>query len=190
MFFLDKATARLNWNVNPLRTNLTIATNSNDNINNSVSIGDMYLNDSVTYLHANLGTWNITGDIKEQGELLMILWGQANPGGDVKGAINGDSVATLNIKASTLLDMIDNGQFYLNLAGGAWASLRIGYNFDYDAAITGGAWDAFKITRNDMWQRLSIVSLGDGMVQVHAIPEPATLALLGLGAVALLRRKR
>ena len=189
MFFLDKATARLNWNVNPLRTNLTIATNSNDNINNSVSIGDMYLNDSVTYLHANLGTWTISGDIKQQGELIMVMWGLANPGGTPIGAVNGNTVATLNIKYSTLLEMIENNHFFLNPANGAWARLRIGAEFDYDTVTGTSAWDAYRVTLANMYDKLDIVSLGGGMVQVHAIPEPATMILLGLGALVL-RRKR
>jgi hypothetical protein len=37
---------------------------------------------------------------------------------------------------------------------------------------------------------LDVVDLGGGAVQVNAVPEPATLALLGLGGLMLLRRRK
>lgn len=166
------------------------------NDNTAVSIGDIYLNDTWTYLGGGGGTWTIAGDIKQQGNLVFMLLGwrvnPSNPTAPMPAGFGADLI----IKESTLLDMIDHGQFFTrygtyntNIVPGSNFLLPDPMGTDSTAVANKGWAGIRQINRDNMYSEMVITDLGNGMVKVW-VPEPAALGLLALGGLLMARRNR
>ena len=73
-----------------------------------------------------------------------------------------------------------------SLAGGAWAITRTGGVSDYDTGTYTGRAKSFKLYSGDQG------SFGEDALYVNNLaitPEPASLALLGIGSLAMLKRR-
>ena len=93
---------------------------------------------------------------------------------------------TINISGSATLA----GTLSLNLASGFTASVGDSFNFiNATGGITGSFTNAGPIDVNGYVFDLATTSNGLGL-QVAAVPEPAALALMAIGSLGLLTRRR
>lgn len=77
----------------------------------------------------------------------------------------------------------DKGGLYVG-GDGKWQ-----YNTDYSADVPGN-WYATRISSRQSWIKSIIGSTATASSAMTAVPEPASLSLLAIGATALLRRRR
>jgi hypothetical protein len=168
------------------------AVNNGGNV--KVDIGDIYLNETMLHTHMNAGKWTITGDLKLQnageGNACFMLFGNRTLD---RSTVLGNA-AELDIKWTTLMDMIDQGMLW-SKTGNSATAFRPGTNFSFGGAgpfaDLSTIADAHLITSANMYNELNIVDLGGGMASVVvAIPEPTSMALLGLGLGGLLIFRR
>jgi hypothetical protein len=139
-----------------------------------INIGDMNLNDQMMYMYLSMGVTTISGDISDTGNLNILLHGNSNLGGDrLYGGV-------LNLQMTELMQIINAGQIWVKEGSSQYQ--RVNYDAFPTTAKT-------LVTAANMYDLLDVDDLGDGMVSVALIPEPATMALLGLGALVLRRKK-
>jgi hypothetical protein len=95
---------------------------------------------------------------------------------------------TLNPGYAGYLPVVDPGT-NLHTWTGTWT-------WDYSAILPGGSYAGNKVSLSDTWVNLIFAynSNGSGgsyyIDNVRLVPEPATICLLGLGALSLIRRKK
>jgi len=152
----------------------------------NINIGNIYANGTPVVLKHTGGTISITGDIllndgATEGNVIIAIIDNVDDG------LDGIDDPILNIKMTELMKVINAQQMY------AGDGISTSWNGIDDNAIRLDSWNSgslVQVTAANMYDLFYIRDLGDGMVEVQRIPEPATLTLLGLGCVALVRRKR
>jgi len=132
------------------------------------------------YLYMSGGTINMTGNLifcngSTASGLAYITAGTINVGGLLSMRPSGTVVPGTGDTPETLLDLSGSGQVVLN---GDQVATVLGYR-DNGWILTGGA------EFPDEW-----VTYNAGTNKTTLVPEPATLCLLGIGALSLLRRRK
>ena len=186
-------------------SSLQISTRGHNNaagaVDLKINIGDIHLNEEWLYLELTGGTTTISGTIdyignvaESKGSLVTLLTG-----------VRQGASANLRLNSwSVLMELIEDGQLFVyntSTLGGTGAPARTYFREQTFSGEQGffnrlASGVIRQVTSANMFDELDITYTGVGdqinvrIYDVGAIPEPATMVLLGLGAVAVFRRKR
>jgi hypothetical protein len=84
------------------------------------------------------------------------------------------------------------GDGYTSIGAGTWFGGQLpqdGIFFTHEFHITGEFSDEVLVDYDIVYSRITDQT-GSGQLLLHVVPEPTTIALLGIGALSLLRRRR